>query len=421
MPRITLQKDRRKTDKVISQDTSWRSWTKGVFWESFSTDVTNDIVVQFSYGISLQDIKSPTEKNNGTVWLKDGNELYVQANSTADWEAFAESIDNVRYRPGHTGVFLFTAGFENGELEGWQTFVWPHDSDNGFRLGYNDSGDLVIQILKNGSVVHETKKDSWNGMRQGFIDDIDFSKLQVFRLFYGYLGIAPISLEVIYPQTDEFYPLHTFRLQWTQTETHTDLPYLPIKAQAKNTSGTPAKAVFSGSWRGGIMGETDRGGNKVFSSTGQKTIGDTDTETGFYALRSKDKISNSYVTDKINKILTKIVYTDFSSEIEGIARISFIENPTISGGTWNDVDSDESVIEENTGFTGFSWGTKKISFFIAGASGSPASSSNTNKDVNFSDLWVDLKPWDTFAITAERLSGSTSYSIYYALNWFELF
>jgi len=191
-------------------DAAGRSNTIGLFGEQWATDIKNDILAQFSYGKSTRDLKNEIITSTGTVTIKDDNLLTVSTGTDIDGLAEIESYNSIRYRPGHTAMAQFTALFTEPTANNTHQWIGVADGTDGFAFGFID-GIFSITLMRKDIHTHITDLN-------GNIDiaDIDFTKLNLFRITYGYLGIAPISFEIIPKDGNAFVPIHTIRLQGIQ-------------------------------------------------------------------------------------------------------------------------------------------------------------------------------------------------------------
>lgn len=163
------------------------------FGERKVASFTPMILVQFQYNISTEDVVT-TVDNGGTV-TQDDSMVIISSSSATDGQASVQSKDVVRYRPGYEAEAKFTVMFPNGGVAGATQYIGLFDSNDGYFLGF-DGTDFVVGIRKDGS---DTKviQSSFNINNLSELPLRDFTKLNVFRISFGWLGTSPIIFEIL--------------------------------------------------------------------------------------------------------------------------------------------------------------------------------------------------------------------------------
>ncbi len=406
---------------AILKDNAGRSNVIGVFGEQWATDIKNDILAQFSYGKSTYDLKADEVTLTGTVTIQGDNLLTVSTGTNAAGAAAIESYNAIRYRPGHTVISHFTALFTDPTADNTHQWVGIADGVNGFGIGFID-GELAVMRMRD-SVHTHIFEDDFNGNID--ISTVDFTKLNVFRITFGYLGAASITFEMMKPGTNEFDTIHTIYYPNTNTETHIQLPFLPIKMSVENTGNTTDVQIRSGSWQGGVMGLCQTCGNRGFSfpytpgSINITTAGAVGTTpvvlAGFKNVTSFQGFSN-----KIRAELLKFSFIPFDATADTIVTVQLVGQATVTGGTYNDIDSTNSVLQVNTTPTGYTGGRAGLTLSVAAITGhgvTPAQSTPADLDTNALQLFLD--PGQEYAIIAFTQAGAVD--ITWDVNWRELF
>ena len=270
---------------------------------------------------------------------------------------------------------------------------------NFFTLSSINSGSLILEV------------STFNGTAIG---NTTLTNLNRFRITFGYLGVGDIVIEAKPNNESRDYEiLHVFETDGALTTTHIGNPIVPVRFEVENTGNTTDIIMQSGSWNAKAWTNNPGAGARPQHSNGVTLIGNTDVETGFVAFRSAELFNT-----KTNKILSELLISNFTSDLEGLAKITIVRNPTVTGGTWNPVDAGNGVLEENNTFTSYTGGEDVFVQFIGAGS---ASKIQDTGSISFVDLGVFAKPGDSFLITAERLAGTTAYTMYWSLNWRDLF
>ena len=407
------------SNNITVVDTAGKSNTIGIFGEQLATDIFNNILVQFSYGISTRDLKTPVIVGSGTVTIQKENLLAVATGVDIDGHAEIESYNNIRYRPGHTVIAQFTALWTNPTVPDAHQWIGITDSIDGFAMGFID-GEFAIMRIRNSVHTHIFKAD-FNGNID--INKIDFTKLNVFRITFGYLGVAPVAFEIMDPDGTAYVTIHTLRLQNTIDETHIRLPYLPIKSSVTNNGNNTDCQIRSGSWQGGVMGLCQVCGNRPFHfplTPGPETVLDIGTTlTPLAAFRSKSTFQGFE-----NKVRAKLdFFTFIPYDGDGIVTLQLIAQATINGTegidyNFIDVDAANSVLEVSTDLTGFTGGVPGLTLY-----GNPTTSGSKQltspEDLDAEALGLFLDPGQIYIIAAQINIGTTD--INWAVNWTELF
>jgi len=390
----------------------------GTMGELWATDIKNDILAQFGYGLSDFDLNldGKVELNGGTVSVTDGNLLTVSASTAVDGQASVETKHEVRYRPGHSVIVQFTASYINATNA--NSFVWcgPYNGQNGFAIGYLN-GVLNIKYEKDGS---ETFVPVSNFNGDALIDAsgtaIDFTNLNVFRITYAYLGISPVKFEVMQPETDVWITVHTIRLHGKQKGTHIDIPYLPIKAEAVNTGNATDITIKSGSWQAGVFGLCQVCGTRFFAFSGEPTIVDADDT--LFSFKAVDTFNG-----KRNHIAAQAINIGAITDTSDTVKVTFWKNATLTGTpSWNNVDTVNSIVQYDTVGKYASGGTEVLSFYLSGA-GTGTNVRGFSENISLGDIGLNVFAGDVITIHAKKVHTAdvNDFDMGFSVNWQELF
>ena len=400
-------------------DSAGRENVFGIFGEQWATDIKNDIIAQFSYGKSNRDLKNEIVVGSGTVSIQDANLLTASTGIDIDGSAEIESLSSIRYRPAHTAISNFTAMFTNPSADNSHQWIGIADGVNGFAIGFFN-GVFAIMRMKDGVHTHTFEADL-NGNIP--LKNIDFTKLNVFRISFGYLGIAPAIFEVMEEGSNKYKTIHSIQLHNRISETHIRLPYLPIKMSVMNTGNNTDCQIRSGSWQGGVMGLCQECGNRPFHypitpgpaiKTGIGT-----TPTPIAAFRSKTTFQGF-----LNKIRVQLqLFDHIAFNGEGLVTLQLIGGATINGveGTdynFTDIDTQNSVMEVSTDLTGFTGGRVGLTLYSFPTTSGSKLNYNT-ADIDAEALGLFLEPGNTNIIAASVSANTVD--IAWANNWTELF
>lgn len=390
------------------------------FGETLIADKFDDVSVQFQYNqLNTQfDIRPPVLTGDGVV---NSTNAYLSASSASSGSAKVSSRDSIRYRPGHSGFADFTAAFIGTGVGEAGCF----DDDNGFILKY-DNGNVSFGYRKGGTDYLDDQS-VFNGDIS--VSDIDFSKLNIFRISFGYLGVANPTLWI---KKDVWYILHQYKTEGLLTGTHVNSPVFPMRIDAEN-----GIEVRSGSWNGGTLGQGSSVGKRGFTfpntviaagtgpDQGSMTLVGTNVNT-IVLFRSKSTFNGVSNNVKARLSSYEFVVEVPSGNVVGTVVMQIIGNPTLSGAaTYSDINANSSIMEyDHTPGTGASVTyasggsvllTTSLNYIGTAKGGAVAKTS-----IDAESIGAFAYAGDQFAIIAKDLAGN-GVNVRVALNWEELF
>ena len=364
--------------------------------------------IQFLYNIPT-DLVTTTTANTGTVTQDSTTTAMalIQTGTNSAGAASVASITPLRYIPGHEAYVYFTAAFTTGVASSTQ-WAGLFDTYNGFAVGYNGTAFSVLYRQGVIGTVTDTitaqasfNMDVLDGTgKGGFL--IDPTKLNLYRISFGWLGAAPITFEVC-RRDGVWVPFHNIQRANTATTPSVYNPVLPVTVAATNTGNTSNLLISTASWCAGTCGQG------VAYRQNQHSVISLDygtSATFMTAIRN-----NTTFNSKTNRVTVSIVNAElafYKGSSSTLARYKFYKNATITGGTWTSVGSN-SVVSYNDTAT-VSGGTE---VFVApfGASGSRSLTFLANQ------IDITLQPGETLAITA--VADATGASGDLSLVWRE--
>ena len=353
------------------------------------------ILVQFQYNISTEDVTT-TLDNGGTV-TQDDSMAVVSSSTAVDGTAIVMSKDVLRYRPGYEAEAKFTAMFPNGGVAGVTQYVGLFDSNDGYFVGF-DGTDFVVAIRKDGSDTKVTQSN-FNINNLSELPLRDFTKLNVFRISFGWLGTSPIIFE-IQAKDGSWIPFHKFEIAGENTGPSVTNPVLPICCDVTKTSGGTDIIVKSASWSGGVNGDPLDVGERHFLDSDAATLVGA-AEQHLFTIRNKTTFQSK--TNRV-VVIPKILFV----EADGTKRVDFFGylNATITAPTYADHDAANSVIEVDKLAT-IAGGTLRIKI--------PLAKIDSDR-ILLKPFGIKLRPGDTFTITSLSASASDVEAV---LDWDE--
>lgn len=186
-------------------------WTTGgdrsdrdMFSRQTTASAFNDIDIQFFKGDPDQ-LTVVTTANSATAAASAGGALF-SSSTNANGSVQAVSREKTTYTAGSEVYALFTAAFTAGIASSYMR-IGLFDANNGFFLGYEGTsfGLTVRNNGSDGAQITAFSEDALDGSagsaftRAGVAEAIDYTKLNVFRIRFGWLGSAPVFWEVMAP------------------------------------------------------------------------------------------------------------------------------------------------------------------------------------------------------------------------------
>lgn len=200
-----------------------------------------------------------TKTNGGDASNSAGQAVFT---SNANTNGGVKAVTNltVTYRPNAETYAAFTAIWPSGGLANSYQRIGIYDANNGFYIGYEGTSFGIT--LRKGAVDTFTAQASWNidtltgGVgskytRNGTPEAIDFSKDNLFRVRYGWLGAAPIYWEVLSPD-GEWVLFDIYRHPNTTAGTTINNPDLPLTLDIQKTAaGATVLTMNTACWAAG--------------------------------------------------------------------------------------------------------------------------------------------------------------------------
>lgn len=244
----------RRSDGTTALKVDTAGPEKTVFGSQFAEPIRDSISVNFSTSIPSNLINT-TVANGGTV-TQSAAQMVLQTSTATNGSAVAFSRPTIVYQPGHEVRIDFTGTFTTG-VAGATQYTGMFDANDGFYIGYNGADFVVGQ--RSAGVDTQVAQSTWNGnmseefTRDGVVEAIDFTKGNVFRIRFGWLGNSVINYEVMSPDGN-YCLMHQVKFPNSSTSASIQNPNKPIRAEVTKTSGASNITFKVSSWRGGVMG-----------------------------------------------------------------------------------------------------------------------------------------------------------------------
>lgn len=378
------------------------------YQESFICTRIDDASVQFQYNIADYDVR--TELVNGGTIVQDRSQAVISSGTDPFGEAHIESVESVRYRPGHEAWALYTAAFLNGGVANVEqlTGVYNEDED-GFVIGYNGTTPIVGRI--NGGDKFFVPRDQWDDPLNGTGPSgcsVDFSKLHQFNINYGWLGIAQINFGVQCGVDKRWVPFHTIDLTDTTEFPTINNPVLPIQMHVIKNNSTENVTIRTSSWAGGVCNGGKEARQRSFVAHITQPL-PANQYTSLLTIKSNQSFFGK--TNRIDAVLKTLdVGTDGNKNVE-IYLIRNSPNITLNDNQYARINANNSIMGVN--YTQF-----VIDPDLGELLGVYAFGKSDARDIDLGRTFLDFHKNETISVIA--FSTNTN-EVITTLGWEELY
>lgn len=377
------------------------------FGEMLTADIDPKFQYTFPYEHLSTELWRTNHVNSGSAAVGSDGVLEVSTGTTTGSTGEVETKNVVFYHAGMGAGGRFTTRFSANNTSNSDGSAWVGilDDEDGFAVGYQNGVFGFLHRVR--SVDNFTPASDWyidplNGRGPSGIT-IDPTKGNLWKVEFQYLGFGGITLSYGDPVTFAWLDVHAVQYANANTATSLGNPSLPFTIEVKNGTSILDVKAGAGSCVGYIQGKSE-GLGEHFSTT---EIGTTfgATEKALLAIRSKSTFYSK--TNRVEALVRTI-----TAAINGTkpAIIRVYKDPSITGGTWNDVDAVESCMEANVTMTGWTGGRVIDSEALSGG------------DRGVMEYYIDKLPLErdqSLLITAEGFSGGSGIEATSTITWLE--
>lgn len=349
---------------------------------------TNVPIIQsgFPYNyISVIEYEQNTT-GSGTINVVDGK---AQLNVTSGTDT-AELINRkyVRYANGQGLLIRFTCYFDNFGA-GTEGYVGFFDVDDGFMINYNNVDGLTVIRRFMGT----NFKTAQNDFSEDRLDGSGPSEMiydptlgNVFQIGLQWLGFGQICFCIENPETGGFITFHRIKYANSSQNTSIRNPSLRFTAliESSGNAGTiaiPSISVFNQGPR--ILNGPSFGVKNTLNISG--------ASDPVLAIRNLTTVNGLNNRTAISIKTISLGYAD-----TGNCTVELIGNPTITA-TWQDVQTNESVVEFSDNISSYSAG-RSIAFFTL--------TDYQTQILRFGDYENMIQPGQTLLIVFTSTGGS---------------
>lgn len=323
---------------------------------------------QSQYNRQLLQFFEKTTGSGSLTHNPDESSVDLDVTTASGDEVIRQTKRYVRYQPGKSQLVLTTFAFGPSQTNTTK-LVGYGDDENGIFLK-NEGGSISItkRSKSSGSVVDtDIAQASWNednfdGNGPSGIT-LDAEKTLIFWTSIEWLGVGQVRAGFVIE--GNFHTAHKFNHSNIETTTYMTTANLPVRYQITvddtNASADSMKSICCTVISEGGF-ETERG--FPFSTTHTTEVGVGNT--GFdpvLAIRPR-ALFNS-ITNRLELLRPKLqAYTTGND-----AFLQIVYDPTITGGTWADVDTTYSAVETSIDMTSYTGGIVLDNFALGSSSG----------------------------------------------------
>lgn len=268
--------------------------TIDVFGRPTTTSPNNDIDIQF-FRAAPGSLLTVTTANSATATSNVGGALFASSTNT-NGSVQGVTTETTTYKSGSEVYAMFTASFTAGIASSYMR-IGLYDANNGFFIGYE--GTTFGVTVRNNAVDTQVAKASFSEddltgsatslfTRDGTPEAIDLTKLNVFRIRFGWLGSAPCFWEVMSPDGHwvTFHKTLFPNLQTTPSVRSADLP-ITLDITKTGAAATDLQ-IQTDCWGAGTSAGTQEAqSDKIAFSTTTVLAGGATYSSGLLALSPK--------------------------------------------------------------------------------------------------------------------------------------
>ncbi len=389
--------------RVFSTDQAGRTAHNSVFGEQYVGFKSPDILVQFQYNVSEFDVVKITA-NTGSI-TRSVNTGAIASTGVGQGSATITSSDSVRYRPGHESFVIFTSAMPDSDASVTQSIGF-FDNNNGYVL--EKRGSSVGILIRNQGIDDFTSQEFFNVDKLDGTTGpaIDFTKLNIFRMTYGWLGVAPTVFEWYSGPQLSWICFHRYNIVNLQINPSIGNPTLPICAEVKSNADSLSNvSIFTGSWCGGSNSDSRQAlpSDRLFATSNSKVM--TSTEETVITLHSLPTIGEIE-----NFVHSEIAYLCLASDGNKNVVVNVIKNPIYSAALdFANVDSNNSSMAISSNTETITDGTIVFAFALG---------KEQSEYFDLTPLSLRLRKNDNVSITA-KTDGSSNVTV--TVGWRELF
>lgn len=329
------------SNSVSDKDFQSKQSMNSIIGETIVGEKTDYVNVMFQYNVS--DYETNTITNGTDFEITHNNAKAILNTGNGIGYTKLESKDPVRYSTGHEINTEFTHIFAIPEINTNQKMGLGDDTSGYAGFGYKDL-DFGIWLLTVDDGILHIPQTQWN---LNTCEDLNPEKFNIYKITFGWYGGLPIDFSIFYK--DSWVKVHRFSKLNESINPHLGNPSQKMMALIERTSGTGnIMSMSCSSWRGGIVGKPPMGSLSTRQFITRRTITAFGTNIPIISIRSKEQFQG-----KDNHVRVKYGTVSLVNDGNKAVDILVYRGGTLTGGTWNDFDTENSVSEYNITSTSY--------------------------------------------------------------------
>jgi hypothetical protein len=373
------------------------------FGELVVANLTPIIQADFVYGINAN-LFSSTLTGSGTA-TSTGQMGIASTTANASSSSLIQTARRAKYRAGEGILSRFTAQFTAGAANSTQTAGMRNAAIDGWFIGYNGTS-FGIMYRRNSVdtwiAQADFNADKLDGTGSSGIT-IDPTKINIFQLSIGYLGVRGCVFQVLNPTTKTWTTFHEYSLiNAIADQAQSINPTMTFGIQATNTANTTNIVVKNASVGVFIIGLRERIGS-TYGVNNNKSVATTDTN--IVTIRNNTTING--VTNQ-SQIRIRSLSVATAAGVPVVFKL--IKNTTLGGvPSYTNIDATNSCAAFDIAGTTVTGGNVQFNTTLG---------ANGNVFVDLTEFDIFLAPSETLTCTAATISGGAANHVV-AINWNE--
>lgn len=352
------------------------------------------------------------------------NSMAILKTSGGTGTTFATIASKARlsYRPGQGAIVVFSAIFNSGVANNFQT-IGIGNSQDGFFFGYN--GTAFGLLHRRASVDTWTAQASWNGDPVNGTGPsgitLNPQTGNIYKIQFQWLGYGVIKFFVQNPTDGSWILVHTIQYPNANTIPTLRNPSLQLYASVYNAAaGTATPVTLQTAGMGAfIEGQINAWLDSRFSVYGTKSLATGAGTTANSAIVSL--LNNTTYQNVNNQVMIRVtelslVATAITATTQQVL-VSLFKNATVTGAAFTAVNANTSVASFDTAGTTISGGTLLCAFYVSG------STLFRTKVIDLSPMEIWLAPGDQLVCHGLYTAGAIAQTatVYAGFSWAERF
>lgn len=361
------------------------------------------IQADFVYGINAN-LFSSTLTGSGTATSTSQMGI-ASTTANASSSALIQTARRAKYRAAEGLLARFTAQFTAGVANSTQTAGMRNAAIDGWFIGYNGTSFGICyrrNSVDTWVAQADFNADKLDGTGSSGIT-IDPTKINIFQLSIGYLGVRGCTFSIQNPDTKAWIAFHEYSfMNTTADQTQSVNPTMTFGIQATNTTNATNVVVKASSVGVFIVGSRERIGS-TYGVNNNKSVGTT--ETNLLTIRN-----NTTMNSVTNQAQIRIRSLSLATSANVPVVYKLTKNTTLGGvPAYTNIDATNSCAAYDTAGTTITGGNVQFNTTVG---------ANGNVFVDLTEFDIFLAPGDTLTVSVASISGGAQASVA-AINWNE--